>query len=162
MGESMTGTESKEKASSSSPFGWFWSTLDDYLAEHQLKQTKQRKVVVEHFLELDRHIAAEDLHESVRGAGHNIGLATIYRTLNLLEDAGLAEQKEFGDGRSLFEICQPGEHHDHLICTGCGLVIEFENAEIERLQEKVARAHKFTLTNHRLDLFGQCEKCSRK
>src|SRR6187402_3148867 len=83
----------KKEPRNTKEFSWFWDSLDQYLAKHQLKQTKQRKLIVEHFLGLNTHLAAEDLHEAVRGGGHNIGLATIYRTLNLLADAGLAEQK---------------------------------------------------------------------
>lgn len=153
-----------QNSTHSDKFGWFWDSLDQYLAKHQLKQTKQRRTVVEHFLLLNTHVAAESLHESVREAGHNIGLATIYRTLNLLEDAGLADQKQFGDGRAVYEIRAPGEHHDHIICTDCGVVIEFENDEIERLQERVAKQHEMQLTSHRLDLFGRCLKknCDRR
>ena len=142
-------------------FQWFWQALDEYLDRHQMKQTKQRQLIVEHFLGMDNHVAAEDLHEALRSAGQNIGLATVYRTLNLLEQAGLVEQKSFGDGRSLFELSTPGEHHDHLVCLDCGRVVEFENAEIERLQEKVAAEHNFVLRSHCLDLFGQCEDCRK-
>ena len=138
---------------------WFWDGLDSYLAKNQLKQTRQRRLIVRQFLEMKSHVDAEDLYASVRKDGHSIGLATIYRTLNLLKDAGLAEQNSFADGRAVFEILKPGDHHDHLVCLGCGQVIEFENQQIESIQKQIAKDNNFTLTSHRLDLFGYCETC---
>lgn len=135
---------------------WFWEGLEGYLSRKQLKQTKQRKIVVEYFLKLDRHIYAEELHEALRADGHNIGLATVYRTLNLVREAGLVEQKSFNDGRSIYEISSPDEHHDHLICLDCDRVVEFEQEEIEELQKKIAEQNGFDLESHRLDLFGRC------
>lgn len=139
-------------------YRWFWDALDAYLARKNLKQTKQRKQIVELFIGLQTHLSAEELHEAARKDGQSVGLATIYRTLNLLADAGLAEQKSFGENRQVYEINMPGQHHDHLICIGCGDVIEFENEEIERLQDKVAAQHGFKLMTHRLDMFGYCKK----
>ena len=138
---------------------WFWDGLDSYLSRNQLKQTKQRKVIVGQFLDMKPHVDAEELYESVRKKGYNIGLATIYRTLNLLKDAGLVEQNSFTDGRTFYEIMDPGNHHDHLVCIDCGKIVEFENSEIEKLQEKVAKEKGFVLTSHRLDLYGKCLNC---
>jgi Fur family ferric uptake transcriptional regulator len=145
-------------------YRWFWEALDEYLNKKNLKQTKQRRQIVELFIKLRTHLSAEELHEAARSQGHNVGLATIYRTLNLLAEAGLAEQKSFGEGRQVFEINMPGSHHDHIICVDCGAVIEFENDEIEALQERVAAMHDFKLTAHRLDLFGRCQRknCDRR
>lgn len=139
---------------------WFWTSLDSFLARNNLKQTKQRLVVIKHFLKLNRHVDAEVLYVGLRKAGHNIGLATIYRTLNLLKEAGLVEQRLFADGRASFELLVPHLHHDHLICTRCGKIVEFENKEIERLQAKVAEEHRFTLSSHRLELYGLCASCN--
>lgn len=135
---------------------WFWDVLNDYLARQALKQTRQRKIVVEEFLRIDRHVDAEDLFQIVRKRDPKVGLATVYRTLNLLKEAGLADQKSFRDGRSVFEVHRPDHHHDHLVCLDCGRVIEFENEEIEALQVKVAEELGFKLTGHRLDLYGHC------
>ncbi len=154
--------KAKNPAKKIEAYRWFWDALDAYLSKKNLKQTKQRKQIVERFIDMKEHLSAEELHEAVRKDGHNIGLATIYRTLNLLADAGLAEQKSFGEGRFVYEVNTPGTHHDHLICLGCGLVIEFENDEIEKLQEKVAAVHQFKLVSHRLDLFGHCVNCQQK
>ncbi len=140
---------------------WFWEALESFLGHHQLKQTKQRQVVIRHFLKLDRHVDADDLYGSIRKAGYNIGLATIYRTLNLLKEAGLVEQRLFADGRASYELLIPNLHHDHLICTTCGKIVEFENKEIERLQAQVAAEQRFTLSSHRLELYGLCARCNR-
>ena len=137
-------------------FAWFWEGLDQYLDTHHLKQTQQRKVIVEHFLRINAHVDADELHHRIRQEGHDIGLATIYRTLNLLKDAGIVEQQSFQDGRNVFEVASPNSHHDHLICTECGRVIEFEDAEIESLQKSIAAKFNMTLKSHRLDLFGTC------
>ena len=137
-------------------FAWFWEGLDQYLEQMGLKQTQQRRLIVQHFLAINSHVDAEELHRRVNGEGHDIGLATIYRTLNLLTEAGLIEQKSFQDGRSVFEVAHPGSHHDHLICTECGRVVEFEDQEIEDLQNKIASKYGIELKSHRLDLFGFC------
>ena len=158
----MDKNRSKQTGNKGSDWSWFWENLDHYLARNQLKQTKQRKTIVEYFLTLHSHLDAEELHEAVRKDGHNIGLATIYRTLNLLTEAGLVEQKNFQDGKSLYEVILPNEHHDHLVCLDCGKVVEFENDEIERLQEVVAEQHGFELISHTLDMFGRCSACQKK
>ena len=151
----------KKDASEVGDLDWFWDGLNAYLSRNQLKQTKQRKIVVSHFLNLDSHVDAEDLYESVRSEGFNIGLATIYRTLNLLKDAGLVEQRSFADGRAVFEVLKPGNHHDHIVCIDCGRIVEFENEEIEALQKIEASKFGFVLTSHRLELYGRCEPCRK-
>lgn len=138
--------------------GWFWETLDRHLQAKQLKQTRQRQDIVECFLGLGNHVEAEQLFQALRTRGLQVGLATVYRTLNLLKEAGLVEQKSFADGRSAFELVNPQEHHDHLVCVDCGVVLEFENEAIEKLQHAVASQFGFQLKSHRLDLFGTCQK----
>jgi len=121
-----------------------------------LKQTQQRRIIVQHFLAINAHVDADELHRRVNASGHDVGLATIYRTLNLLTEAGLIEQQSFQDGRHVFEVAHPDRHHDHLICIQCGRVIEFEDPEIESLQSQIAQKYRMTLRSHRLDLFGVC------
>ena len=140
-------------------FAWFWDSLNAYLSRQQLKQTRQRRIVVSHFLKMSKHVDAEDLYRKVRSEGHKIGLATIYRTLNLLKDTGLVDQHSFSDGRAVFEISRPGTHHDHLVCIGCGRIDEFENLEIEELQNKIAIERGYSLSSHRLELYGKCGVC---
>lgn len=142
-------------------YEWFWKGLDRYLEKNQLKQTKQRKIIVSYFLGMKNHVDAEELYEVVRKEGHNIGLATIYRTLGLLKDAKLIKQNSFADGRFVYEILEPGQHHDHLVCIKCGEVVEFINDRIEILQEEIAIQKGYKLVNHRLDLFGYCSRCQQ-
>jgi len=97
----------------------------------------------------------------VRQKHPRIGYATVYRTLKLLAECGLAEQRHFGDGQTRYEQSDSREHHDHLICTECGAILEFEDPGIERLQLKVAKEHNFTIQRHRLEIYGQCAKCSK-
>ncbi|WP_132323056.1 Fur family transcriptional regulator [Pseudobacteriovorax antillogorgiicola] len=139
-------------------YTWFWEQLDAYLERANLKHSKQRNSIIEYFLDLDDHVSAEDLHTYAKDQGATAGMATIYRTLNLLKDAGLVDQKQFSDGKAVFELNRPDSHHDHLICTVCGKVVEFENSQIERLQEEVAKKYGMRLTHHSLDLFGVCER----
>lgn len=138
-------------------YRWFWDKLDGYLSEKGLKQTQQRKLIVEYFLNLEGHVSAEDLHDYIRGKGHQPGLATIYRTLALLKEADLVDQKQFAEGKAVYEVKSPNSHHDHLICLDCGHVMEFENQKIEKLQEQVARELGFELVSHSLDMFGRCK-----
>ncbi|RYZ64204.1 MAG: transcriptional repressor, partial [Proteobacteria bacterium] len=133
-----------------------------YLAKSQLKHSKQRNFIIEEFLSMNSHVSAEELYSQLKNMDHNPGLATVYRTLNLLKDAGLVDQKQFSDGKSVFEVMAPDSHHDHLICLLCHKVVEFENEEIERLQEQVAKKYNFKLTKHSLELFGHCSDCVKK
>ncbi len=142
-------------------YQWFWDRLDQYLAKSQLKQSRQRNFIIEEFLKLESHVSAEDLYSGLKNTEHNPGLATVYRTLNLLKEAGLVDQKQFADGKSVFEVLDPHSHHDHLICVGCHKVQEFSNEDIEVLQKQVAVRYKFRLTHHSLDLFGYCEECQK-
>jgi Fur family ferric uptake transcriptional regulator len=140
-------------------YSWVWAMLDAYLAKNKLKQTKQRKIILEVFMEAESaHMDAETVHGVLSRTSKNIGLATVYRSLNLLKDAGILEQHTFADGRAVFELSHPESHHDHLVCVDCGTIEEFENDEIERLQHEVAQKLGFELTSHRLELFGKCTK----
>jgi Fur family ferric uptake transcriptional regulator len=136
--------------------------LKSYLAEKQLKLTQQRETILEAFLKVD-HITAEELHRQISRKGRQrTGLATIYRTLNLLCEVGIGQQRHFDDTRTIYDNVINKKHHDHLICNKCDKIIEFESPAIERLQEEMAARHGFTLSNHRLELYGHCidwEKC---
>lgn len=130
--------------------------LKGHLAKHRLKLTRQRQTILEAFLRAD-HITAEGLHrEIVRRKSQQMGLATIYRTLNLLCEVGIAQQCHFDDTKTLYDNVSRKSHHDHLICNKCDKIIEFESPAIERLQEKMVARHGFTLSHHRLELHGHC------
>ncbi len=129
-----------------------------YLRRKQLKTTQQREAIVDAFLQSSGHVALEDLLSSARRNNPGVGLATVYRTVKLLEDAGLAHARQFGDGQTRYEVAGERAHHDHLICQKCHHIIEFESDEIEQAQDKVARRFGFVINDHRHELFGLCEK----
>ncbi len=131
--------------------------LSAYLARRGLRQTKQREAILESFFATLGHVSSEELHERVRKRNPEIGAATVYRTLKLLVEAGVARASTFQEGITVYE--RAGEHHDHLICQECGEIIEFECEEIERLQAEIARRHGYRLTRHRHHLFGYCPRC---
>lgn len=130
--------------------------LKNYLAKNRLKLTQQREMILEAFLKVD-HITAEELYREISAKKrHRMGLATIYRTLNLLCEIGIGQQRHFDDNRTIFDNVLHKKHHDHLICDKCDKIIEFESPAIERLQEEMAARHGFTLSHHRLELYGHC------
>ncbi|MBI5410397.1 MAG: transcriptional repressor [Nitrospirae bacterium] len=133
------------------------SVLKDHLAKHQLKLTRQRELVLNVFLKME-HITAERMYHLLAKKDPHLGLATIYRTLNLFCEAGLAQARHFGTQTQYDNISHKG-HHDHLICTDCGKIVEFENCDIERLQEEVAGRNGFTIKTHKLEMYGLCAAC---
>jgi Fur family transcriptional regulator, ferric uptake regulator len=100
----------------------------------------------------DKHMSAEDIYKSLLDAGEEVGLATVYRVLTQFESAGLVIRHNFDSGHSVFEIDR-GTHHDHMVCLKTGKVIEFQNHEIESLQNKIAEQHGFELQDHSLVLY---------
>ena len=130
--------------------------LNRYLQRHGLKQTRQREAILDAFLGSSGHITSEQLYEIVREKHPDVGAATVYRTLRLLCEAGLANSHQFGDGVTLYEV--EGRHHDHMICNECGTIIEFHDEAIEIAQEKVAEQYGFRLTKHQHILFGDCTR----
>lgn len=136
--------------------------LNDYMARHGLRSTEQRRVVTEMFFASDGHLSIEDLLDQVRAKEPRIGYATVYRTLKLLKECGLAFERHFGDGVSRYEVAWSNEHHDHLICVECEKIIEFEDDDIEALQHQVAAKHGFSLVRHKLELYGLCPDCQAR
>ena len=132
-------------------------TLASYLEEHSLKTTKQREAILDVFLEATGHITSDDLFQRVREEHPHIGYTTVYRTMKLLCDAGLAAERHFDDGITRYEVAH--EHHDHLVCTRCGKIIEFECRTIEETQNQIAARYGFRVLRHRHELYGHCEDC---
>lgn len=129
----------------------------EYLATKRLNTTAQREAIVDQFFRAPEHISIDELLARVRRRHPKVGYATVYRTLKLLVDSGLASERQFGDGQARYEVA--GEHHDHLICAKCGLILEFEDDEIERLQERIAqRLGGFTVIRHRHELYALCPR----
>jgi Fur family ferric uptake transcriptional regulator len=129
-----------------------------YMRKKRLKSTEQRDVIARVFFETRGHMNIEELLAKSRLELPSIGYATVYRTLRLLTECGLAAMRRFGEGGTVFEAAGDTAHHDHLICIECGHVLEFENDEIEKLQEQVARSFGFNLVRHKLELYGMCPK----
>ncbi len=135
------------------------SRLDEYMDRKGLRSTSQRRLVTDLFFESAGHLSIEDLLAKVREQDPKVGYATVYRTLKLLKECGLAYERHFGDGVSRYEVAFEDEHHDHLICLDCGSITEFESEEVERLQEDLARRHGFELKRHKHELYGTCASC---
>ncbi|MEM6960961.1 MAG: Fur family transcriptional regulator [Myxococcota bacterium] len=136
--------------------------LTTYMERKGLRSTAQRRLVTEVFFRSKEHLSIEDLLAEVRKEDPKVGYATVYRTLKLLKESGLAYERNFGGGVSLYEVAHENEHHDHLICVKCGLILEFEDAEIEQLQEQLAKTHGFELVRHTHELYGYCSSCIEK
>ena len=123
------------------------------------KRSRSRSAIIETFFKANVHVTVDELTNDVRKKFPRIGAATVYRTLKLLVRTGYAKELDFGDGSRRYES-NLSAHHDHLICTGCGKVIEFKDPEIEKLQDLVTRRHGFLSEGHRLDIFGRCRICA--
>ena len=133
--------------------------LASYIAQKGLKATRQRDAIVETFFSHPGHLGVDELLSLAQKRDANIGAATVYRTMKILVDAGLASARHFDDGQTRYEADLDRHHHDHLICTSCHTIIEFENEPIEELQNLVARQHGFVVTRHKLELYGLCRAC---
>lgn len=135
--------------------------FEAYLRRKGLKQTRQRQQILDTFLGTDDHLTAEDLYHLVQKRYDGIGFATVYRTLHLIVDSGIARQREFSAGRKYYEhVFGEQQHHHHLICTGCGKIVEFMCPDVvERAQEETARLYGFVLQGHVHELFGICADC---
>lgn len=135
--------------------------LTDYLKQKELKLTEQRKIILDAFLNIEVHVTAEELYYLIKKDNPNIGITTVYRTLKLLCECGLANELNFSDGVTRYEHLLNHEHHDHLICLQCGQYTEVCDPEIEALQQRLAQKNRFQIQRHRLDIYGICENCSK-
>ena len=124
-----------------------------------LKRTSQRDLILDVFLRTEQHLSSEDLYGLVKKKDPTVGQTTVYRTLKLLTEAGLAREVRFGDGRTYYEHNYKHGHHDHMICTECGRIIEFFSEELEALQDQMAAKFSFQPTQHSLRILGVCASC---
>ncbi len=140
--------------------------LKQRLQERQLKLTPQRQIVLRVFFEHpNQHLSAEDVHDILRDGQLEIGLATVYRSLELLAQLGILLKLEFGDGCSRYELntSDPEHHqHHHLICTRCGRVQEFDDDMLEGLEKDIAEKSGFKIVDHQVKFFGICKECQAK
>jgi Fur family ferric uptake transcriptional regulator len=135
--------------------------LAAYLVRHGLKRSAQREVILDAFLRAGQHVSVEELLGIVRKKRADIGRTTIYRTLKLFKDAGLASELVYG-GEARFEPLHNRDHHDHFICGACGEIFEFKSPEIERIQESIAQGIGFVIEGHRHHILGRCRRCVAK
>jgi Fur family ferric uptake transcriptional regulator len=133
--------------------------FEDFRLKKKLKRSEQRNRVIEKFLQLEKHVSALELYNEMKNQGIDVGYSTVYRTLKLLSESGLAREVDFGDGESHFEHKLGHKHHDHLLCLRCGRAIEFTSQKIEKLQDQIAHKNNFKPQVHNLVIYGLCEKC---
>jgi Fur family ferric uptake transcriptional regulator len=135
--------------------------LTSYITRNRLKRSAQREVILEAFLRSGQHVSVEDLLKRVRRGHPEIGRTTVYRTLKLFQEAGLASELLLG-GEARFEPKWNRDHHDHFVCRVCGEIFEFRSPEIERVQEEIAAGLGFAIEGHRHHIFGRCRRCAAK
>ena len=134
--------------------------LKKIVKQKGLKYTEQREIVLSILIHAKDHLSAEEVYNDVK-AEHpesNIGIATVYRALSFLEEVDLITSITFGTDGKKYES-NAKSHHDHLLCTECGKIVEFLDEEIEERQERIAKENKFKITNHSMQLYGICEDC---
>lgn len=154
--------------SSQCPAAWLISMTEEqevflkHIQKQGLKRTAQRDLILDVFLRTEGHLSGEDLYRLVHEKDPSVGQTTVYRTLRLLTDAGLAREVRFGDGRAHYEHNYKHQHHDHMICKECGKIIEFYSPELEAIQDAMAVKHRFELTSHLLRMIGICSDCRRQ
>ena len=135
--------------------------FSEHIQKSGLRHTAQRELILDIFLRTEEHLSSEDLYWLVQKEDKSVGHTTVYRTLKLLTEAGLAREVRFGDGKTYYEHHYNHEHHDHMICTECGKVVEFFSPEIEALQVAMAEKYGFKPTHHSLRILGLCEECQK-
>jgi Fur family ferric uptake transcriptional regulator len=135
--------------------------LSAYMERKGLRSTSQRRLVSEVFFRTGGHLSIDDMLGLVRQQDPKVGYATVYRTMKLLVECGLADERQFDDTVTRFERANHDSHHDHLICLECKRIVEFEDDEIERLQVAAAGRHGFKLMSHKHELYGICDECSK-
>ncbi len=137
--------------------------LRKIVKEKGLKYTEQREIILSILLTADAHLSAEDIHNKIKEKypKSNIGIATVYRALSFLEEVDLITSIAFGSDGKKYESSAK-DHHDHLICTSCGKIVEFFDEDIETRQEKVAKENNFKITGHSMQLYGICKECVEK
>ena len=134
----------------------------EHLRNNGMLFSRQREQFLDIFLKTEKHLTINDLYDLARKKNPQIGLATVYRTIKVICDAGLARETDFGGSIRRFEHKYKHQHHDHLICLKCGKIIEVMSPAIEKLQENLAKKHRFKAVRHRMEIFGICRTCARK
>src|SRR3974390_1709955 len=127
-----------------------------------LKHTGQRDTILRAFLDTRDHLSTDELFRLVRKKDERIGFTTVYRTLKLLAECGLASEVAFNDGVARYEHQYNRRSHHHMVCTECGSSVEFFSDEIERIERETGRKHKYLTTRHTFQIYGVCDACQKK
>jgi Fur family ferric uptake transcriptional regulator len=136
--------------------------FEEFLAGKGLRMTRQRALILSTFLKKEGHPSSEELYDLARAKDPTVGRATVYRMLKLMKEAGLAHEVDFGEGIARYEHKYGHAHHDHMICVRCGRTREVVDKGIESLQEKLAARYGYSLSSHKMDLYGLCPECRKK
>jgi len=136
--------------------------LNAFMLRRGLRSTEQRRLIIDTLFTAREHVTIDRLLEQVRATDPRVGYATVYRTLKLLTESGIAQEHHFGDGHTRYELADSEAHHDHLICVECSSITEFEEPAVEALQDRVASRHGFEIRAHKHELYGVCAECQRK
>jgi Fur family transcriptional regulator, ferric uptake regulator len=126
------------------------------------KQTGQRSTILRTFLETREHLSTDELHRLVKKKDPHIGFTTVYRTLKLFRDCGLASEVAFHDGIARYEHQYNRRSHHHMVCTGCGASVEFFSPEIGEVEKDIGRKHHYLTTRHTFQIYGVCQSCAKK
>ena len=127
-----------------------------------LKHTEQRDTILRAFLDTREHLSTDELYQLVKKRDAKIGYTTVYRTLKLLAECGLASEVAFHDGVARFEHQYNRRSHHHMVCTECGSSVEFFSPEVEQLEREIGRKHQYLTTRHTFQIYGLCEECQKK
>jgi Fur family ferric uptake transcriptional regulator len=123
------------------------------------RQTRQRVEILDLLAGLDEFRSAQQLHDLLRERGSSVSLATVYRAVQALSDAGEVDVLLAADGEALYRLCERKAHHHHLVCRSCGTAVEIDGPSVERWADAVAAEHGFSQISHTLELFGTCKAC---
>jgi len=134
----------------------------NHLKRVGLKHTEQRDTILRAFLETRDHLSTDELHRLVKKKDAKIGFTTVYRTLKLLAECGLASEVAFQDGVARYEHQYNRRNHHHMVCTECGVSVEFFSPEIERLEQEIGKKYHYHTTRHTFQIYGVCEDCRKK
>ena len=136
--------------------------LHRHLKRVGLKHTAQRDTILRTFLETREHLSTDELHRLVKKQDGKIGFTTVYRTLKLLAECGLASEVAFHDGIARYEHQYNRRSHHHMVCTECGSSVEFFSPEVDTLEQQIGRKYRYVTTRHTFQIYGVCEDCRKK
>ena len=136
--------------------------LHQHLKKVGLKHTEQRDTILRTFLDTREHLSTDELYQLVKKKDPKIGFTTVYRTLKLLSECGLASEVAFHDGIARYEHQYGRRSHNHMVCTECGSSVEFFSPEVGQLEQSIGRKYRYLTTRHTFQIYGICEDCRKK